>query len=1327
MNEEFLLYKRIKLLRRRVKFWFLIDGLSRLISYLLPYLAFTFLVDYFLRDLPVIPRLCFFVGSVIILFLTLFRKIIIPLILLNKVSDDSFIFLIEKKFPILGERLINLWQLLPILLQKNGKYSETASVVSELKKEVISTSQSCDFSNIFSLATSKKILFIALILLFISFLTYAIYPVELNIWGKRLLGSDVKWPKRTALLVNVIPNYTIAKGQTASVIVWTDKGPSLSTVYIRTNMLQFETSWQRMILTEKNDARTNKRTREFRYDFVKVQSSFRFMVRGGDDQTDWLGINVLDSPTLDKITVLYDYPSYTGLPSKIEIGGNIKAPRGTKVTINGFSNDKLQDAYLMLDSFPQSLTIETENVITLSSVITGSFIVDKDAKYSIHLLGTNGLKNIEPIEYYIKSIPDSHPVIKVLEPAGEIEYVTPEVTLPLKAIITDDYGISNAQIKLLVNHQEEMPVLSEGDNKKEFWINPLFISPPLKTNIELTYNLDLILFNLKEGDSVILNFVAADNCAIPTPQTTTSPNYSLIVISKSQMEKRIEENLIRLKDDIKKTLQIQESAIQTDEIHLALSNQHRVTQNLNNVSPTLSKLINDINNNKLFSKDISDKLEAINKTMNDIHTDKSPQVSQLLEKISSAKQNKEQESENEIARNLASTKQQEIMDDLARVLNSLEEWEDYQDVVSSTRELLGETQKISEKMKKVDNNSPVPASNSTELEKDRNMNQAKNIQKESENLEKKMSRVSEKLKNVHPYYSDKLNQGIQRLKQDSFDDNVYSFVSFLSSSLMGQAIKSSEKIQNILSSLLDFLEDRVNPEQLKQKLSDLTKMIDKVKELINEEQKIQNETVKTLDPTGEISALAQELDSLLLDQKALGEVTEQVMKQDDAKKLADALKKLSEAQKGLKDQANNVGTRLQNANSKLPNPDSKVGQAGNLTQQAADKMAESAKNMQESSAKAQQSASSNSEQNTQPAAQKENNQSKTQTVQNQKDALQKLRQARESLQQFLNRKLTEEEKRQLERLGRRQKELKDKTTEASKQNKDAEDSLQNAAQKMAQAQNSLSQSQPQNAQQDEQEALDELERLYEFLAQQRDNLDQQQKEKTIEELYKMLTNILDTQININNRTAEIVNTSVKMKNRENIIIIKKLSAEQSRLSEECDTVKTKLDQEESIVFSWTLNSIKDDMRLSSRLLSNIGEDLPAVEQGAVTDSNYIRGIQNDIVRKLKELIDALRNEKNRRKPLQMNAEQMEQMKMRMKNKLLPLLAELKMLKTMQNNLLSRTEAIRQELIDNKPGDKESTSVKQMILQRLADEQGHLAEMTKELTKRIEEELKMQNP
>jgi len=1271
---------RIKSLRQKVKLWFLIDGLSRLVIFLLLYLTFTFWVDYLIRDLPIPLRLCFLTIAITIIAFTLIKKTILPIIRLNKIPNDALIFLIEKQFPALKERLINLWQL----------PASTAS--SELVREVIPVSQSYNFTKILFPSSSRKLLLSALALLLLSIISITFYPSELGIWGQRLLGRNINWPKRTLLAVKVAPDYTIARGQNLSVTAWTAKGPRLNAVYIRASETDGKTqgSWERMLMTQ-----TKNHKAEFRYDFTRIQSPFRFMLKGGDDQTNWIEIKVLDSPSLEKISVSYDYPPYTGIVNKSETGGNIKAPVGTKVTIRASSSLNLQSASLLLDSL--LLPLALDNNISISATLT----VAKDTKYSLNLIGTNGLKNLEPIEYSIKAIPDTHPTIKVIEPSNEIQYVTPEASIPLKAIVNDDYGISDSRI---VSNEAngaaaESRLFRDGitDTYQTFYL----YNGPLSNKIELSTTLDLTPLNLKDGSYLTLNFIATDNCehrsdrdsearserneSIPAPQTTTSSDYSLIIISKPQMAKRIEESIMQLKDDLKKTLQIQEAARQTPEIQQALANQRRVTQNLNNASSMLSDILKDININKLFSPDTADKLASVQDTLNELANSKSPVAQQSLEKIASAKGGPNQDQ--------AKAQQQEISDDLKKILSSLEEWEDYQEVVNNVRDLLSETQTLSERIKKPLSDEP----SSKELEKDRLNEQARNLQKESDNLQTKMARVSDKLKESQPYYSDKLTQGLAKLASDNgMKPNILSLLSNLASSLAGQALKDTENIQNTLSGLLNFLEDRVNPEEVQKKLAELKKMLEQVSQLKNQEEKISDETAKILDPTGQISTVAQELDSLLLDQKALNEVTEKALAETDKEKLADIMKKLAEEQQSLKDQAQDMADRLAQADSQLKPVNSDVQSASKSLQASSDKMSQANQNME------------NSAKSDQPPAPD----SKQQLTDQQKDALQNLRQTRESLKKFLNRQLAEEEKRKLERLAQRQKEVKEATQEAAKQSdKDSQESLQSAAQKMSRAQNNLSDSKPQDAQEDEQAALEEMERLYEMLANKIDELEQRKKQDQLEKLAALLKKILEAQSDINVRTSDILDkTEIK---REDIIPLKKLSGQQLQLADNALEIKKKLDEEKSQTFSWMLGSIREDMQTASKLLAG-----PSPKD----DSNYIQEIHTDIIRKTKELLAALKAEMNNRKPLQAESGDME---MEDDGKLMSIYAELKMAKTIQEYLISRTESIKKELLKN-PDNPDPTL--NALLQRLASEQGNLAEMIKELTKLVKErEAKRQKP
>jgi hypothetical protein len=1249
------LTKHIKTLRLKIKFWFLLDGISRLVIYLGLYLIFTFLVDFILRDLPLTLRLSFLITAITIFFFTFLHRVVIPFIKLNKIPDDSLILLIERQFPDLKERLINLYQL-----------SELGNTLkSHLINEVASISKDYKFSKVISPFAVKRLALIALSLVLISLLAITNYPADFSIWGKRLFGANIKWPKRTHLLVKVIPDYVVAKGQTLSVLAYPIKGPRLNSVYIKTDLL----TWQKMTLSQKINPETKNPTREFRYDFPKVQSSFRLIVKGGDDQTDWINIKVLIAPFLECLTTFYEYPSYTGLPNKTEISGNIKATRGTKVTLIGHSNIKLLSATLKATTDENKEPIEEKLIISdteTASLITSQLLVDNDKKYSIHLLATNHIKNYDPIEYSIKVITDNHPTIQVIEPQNTIEYITPDGSILLSAKISDDYGISDCGIKLSV-----IDSTIDEAKKKEMFISPLQITAPYRKDVYLSHQLSITDYNLKEGNYLILNFTAGDNCEIPASQTSTSPDYTLMVIPKSQMERKIEETLLQIKDDIKKTLQFQESALntRTTNPHQSLSSQRRVTQNSQNTHSSLSRIIKDIKQNKLFSGSTLDKLEFINQLLSDIYTTKSPNTSQLLEKLTTQ--------ENKTLSDFTHQKQTEIKDDLSKILSALEEWEDYQEVINLAKELLSSAKKTSNRIKEgVDKEPPCTERSEPVIE------QSQNLLKESTTLENKMQRVSEKLKQEHPYYSEKLQEGLEKLKENALKENIVALISHLQAGLSGQALKSLDNIQTTLTSLINLLEERITPEELYQKLQELITLLNKVGTLKEEEEKVLKETLKILDPSGDIFAVAEELDSLILDQKALNEATNRVLRDESFN-----VQGLKDAQKELQMSAEDLAERLKSRFSGTDDQNRPaIEKASQSLSDSASQMAESIKNL-------------SSEKEPQP-----------QVSENQKSALDKLRQARASLKEFLDRQLTQEEKRKLERLTRRQKEIEQDTQKTAQETKDKQhqNSLKKAKNSMAQAQNALSQFKPKDAVKDEQDAIEELERLYETIAQKIDKLNQDKQQKTLEELHTTLKNITKQQSNINNRTEEILSDKTCLKSRECLIALKKLSVEQLQLADETKELKTRLDKEDSVVYSPVLNYTIEDMKTSSRLLAG---DSSNETESIFTNPDYLLEIQTDISTKLKELLKALEFEKNRRKPLQMTEAQNQ----KEQDKLLPLLSELKMIRTIQENIITRTRDIQKELLNNP-----DNPVLSSILQRLSAQQAHLTELTKAMLEKIKQ-------
>lgn len=350
-------------------------------------------------------------------------------------------------------------------------------------------------------------------------------------------------------------------------------------------------------------------------------------------------------------------------------------------------------------------------------------------------------------------------------------------------------------------------------------------------------------------------------------------------------------------------------------------------------------------------------------------------------------------------------------------------------------------------------------------------------------------------------------------------------------------------------------------------------------------------------------------------QKALKELQQELAKTDESKKLDD----LAQQQAELSNKAENLTKQIQQAaNQSGANQQSKqsMNQASQNAQNACSQMSQASNNMKQSNQSGQQ------------GNQQARKQQQQQAQANQKKAEEELAKAKEEIEKLKKRPLTDEEKRQLERLAKRQKEIEEKTKkvseEAKKQNEEnASQSAKNAANKMGAASQSMSQGASKQAQSEQDEAIEELERMYEELARKQSELSQQQKEQLLEKLDQMLTKIISKQNEINDETIRLDQLKLKEGElpRNELINLKKIAQAQNELADETTSVNEKLLKEHSTVFSWVLKTVIDDMVLVKDLLEN----------NQRTD-DYTQGFQQDILRKLKELLDALKKEKSKIKP-----------------------------------------------------------------------------------------------
>jgi len=289
------------------------------------------------------------------------------------------------------------------------------------------------------------------------------------------------------------------------------------------------------------------------------------------------------------------------------------------------------------------------------------------------------------------------------------------------------------------------------------------------------------------------------------------------------------------------------------------------------------------------------------------------------------------------------------------------------------------------------------------------------------------------------------------------------------------------------------------------------------------------------------------------------------------------------------------------------------------------------------------------------------------------------------------------DRKRLEELAEQQKMLRERTEDLRRKGELERllDELKEAERAMQETQRSLQQGQGDSASDSADAAADRLEKAEEDAGQPEPAPDQVPEELALA-LAEQLRKILAAQKEINASTEGVDTRRAQILSKEDREKLEELGKREDELARDVADVRSQLEQESAEVYRFTLDAVRTDM-LEVR-------ELMAVR---TRSDAYVRHIQEQIVKRLEELIDALKPAKGGGggggggKP----------------GPKVGLLAQLKMLRSIQRALESRTAAIRtrydgRETVEIAPADKQ-------ILDRILQEQEDL----RRLVTKLAEELK----
>ncbi len=362
------------------------------------------------------------------------------------------------------------------------------------------------------LAVALRWLCIALI---VTIGAYLVSPRPFHAVLSRLMSPGADHPPYTPLRFDVqtAPEPVVyAKPAAINVSITGPNLPASATVVFEEGETQQRLPMVRRALAVGDDSDAPDHA-EFSLRIDRAEKSRRFYIDTASGRSRWHDLEVKPVPLFERVTVAYNYPGYTGWKSAehpLDQRG-VRGLAGTTVTIAVRSNVPLGNGTIAINPSTEGEAEQAVHDVTLAPSIedpyqaVGRFKLEHDGRFTLSLVGADGLAGLEPMDGRIAVIEDSEPSIYFEEPAPRV--VVPEGwTVPVALVAEDDIGVARIVLHRGVNGWGPAPAELELDH----------VQPGRAT---ATTEFDLAKLGAAPGDVITYFAVAFDNRPDP-------PNYA---------------------------------------------------------------------------------------------------------------------------------------------------------------------------------------------------------------------------------------------------------------------------------------------------------------------------------------------------------------------------------------------------------------------------------------------------------------------------------------------------------------------------------------------------------------------------------------------------------------------------------------------------------------------------------------------------------------------------------------------------------------------------------------------------------------------------------
>jgi hypothetical protein len=201
-----------------------------------------------------------------------------------------------------------------------------------------------------------------------------------------------------------------------------------------------------------------------------VTTSFAYSVTAAKARSADYAVSVIRPPRVERIDLYYEFPRAVGLePRTDEDSGDIYGPPGTNVRLTIAADKPIASASLLLDDGT------TVPLTANADRLDGGLTIDGDGSYRIALRDQDGLESPGDTEYFIRTLDDRPPDVRIVRPASD-KHVMPLEEVQIEARADDDFGIASLEIVIQAPSGKERAVpLGGGRGLTAAGVHTLFM------------------------------------------------------------------------------------------------------------------------------------------------------------------------------------------------------------------------------------------------------------------------------------------------------------------------------------------------------------------------------------------------------------------------------------------------------------------------------------------------------------------------------------------------------------------------------------------------------------------------------------------------------------------------------------------------------------------------------------------------------------------------------------------------------------------------------------------------------------------------------------